>query len=589
MSGVLQARDCLALTLTDPRPGGRTTAFPIPPDMRYTLTAPGGYDAWSGTLTWPDPATPPVDVITAEAVVRVTDRRNAETIWYGYLDDPGQIDLTGSTTFRVTATGPRKLLDGEVKAYALRDQELSNWAWDQRYKASPPTTGDGEGFIAHATDFPTDPPTGHWELQQADGTTLRVGSTQGIRYRPIVTTADKADTTMKAVYLFVSWVANVASGGPSRFQVRVLNQTGSTDVTAYDQPWSASQVDVTVQAGVAPWTFDAKQLVLQWAYTGATDTPRNSDFWVRVANVAVVMQMVDETGAALTASQSVSGSSSPWQILRDMVGRFLAGKVEPDGFTSSFADAVEQAAWWGGVTAREVADFVQAANPDAWWAVWEPGDSGLPTFTYRPWTAEQGTYRYQFGPQHGRTTLDGGTGELFNRALVVYDRADGVPASLVMTTVVDELDELGVVRSMVLDLSGRGPLSAGSATVLAQQELAKINADRASGQVVVRAPVLDQWEGRTVQPWELRPGCVVKTQAPRSQPLVPVNYYTANGLGQWRATSVTFDVASNSATVALDGGPRTVARWRGKPSKPGSWGRGVPQPPGGKIRGRPIR
>jgi hypothetical protein len=589
VTGVEQARDCLTLTLTDPRPGGRSKTFPVPADMRFVSTAPGGYDTWSATLTWPDPSAPPADVITAEAVVHVTDRRNGETVWYGYLDDPGEVTFTGATAWRVTATGPRVILEREVKAYGLRDQELGNWAWDQRYKASPPTTGDGEGFLAHGSDFPTDPPTGHWELQQADGTTVRVGAAQGVRYRPIVTTADKADPLMRAVYLFVSWQASVASGGVSRFQVRVLNQTGSSDVTVYDAAWATGQTDVTAQAGSGGWSFDAKQMVLQWAYTGGTDVPRNSDFWVRAANIAVVMQMVDETGAALTAAQSEAGSSSPWQIMRDMVGRFLAGKVEPDGFAASPADAVEQAAWWGGVTAREVADFVQAANADAWWAVWEPGPSGLPRFEYRSWTATQGTYRYQFGPQHGTTTLDGGTGELANRALVVYDRADGVPASLIMTTTVAELDALGVTRWTVVDLSGRGPLSAGSATIQAQSELAKVNADRTSGQVVVRAPVLDQWEGRVVQPWELRPGGVVKTQAPRSQPLVPVNYTAANGAGQWRATSVTFDVASNSATVALDGGPRTVARWKGKPSKPSTGGRGVPQPPGGKIRGRPIR
>lgn len=586
MTGVLQARDCLTLTITDPRPGGRSKTFPIPTDMRFITTTPGGYDTWSATLTWPDPATPPTDVITESAIVHVTDRRNGETVWYGYLDDPGQVDLVGATAFRATATGPRIILERQVRAYATRDQELSNWTWERSWAQSQPSMGDGEGFVAHGADFPTDAPSGHIEMTQPDNSTLKTNAVQRMRYRPIGACADKAAATMKAVKVFLSWKASAGST-VNQFEVIVRNLDGTTSQTPYSANWATSQADVAVQEGVVPWTVAAKQVVIGWAYTGAGAT-RSVDTWVRVANVAVIMQLLDEFGAALSVSESESGASSPRGIMRDMVGRFLNGKVEPGGFTSSSVNQIEHAAWWGGVSAREVADFVQAANPEAWWAVWEPGDSGLPLFEYQPWTAGQGTYRYQVGPQHGTVTLDGGVGELANLALVIYDRSDGVPASLVMTTVVDELDELGVTRSTVLDLSGRGPLSAGSATAIAGQELAKVNADRASGQVVVRAPVLDQWEGRVVQPWELRPGCVVKTQAPRSQPLVPVNYYTANGAGQWRATSVTFDVQSNSATVSLDGGPRTVARWRAKPSQRGTYGRGVPQPPGGKIRTRPA-
>lgn len=663
------ATDTLLVSVTGPRTGARRKTWLCPPDLRYSITAPGGFDELSATLSWPDPANPPTQILTAGAAVRVTDRRTGDTVWYGYLDDPGDTWVWTGSGYKITATGPRKILDEVAATYALRDRELGNWANGTRWPQSNPTIGDGGGFVAHSGDWPSDASDGYIELSIPDNALMKSGAIQEKRYRPLAASTEKTNPENQICWIFYSFMCHANPGATHHVECVVRDQAG-TEVLVGDDQWQSAQKDLSFSAGFAAWTIDANQVYLRWRYqntasavtvsnraissnvatlttsaahgfapgqivtvagmavaalngtfvidttpstttftynvaaansASAADTgtativgyQRISDGYVRFANIAVIFYLVDKLGNRLTSTQSVQGVHAGG-IMHDMIGRMLVGKVEA-GATVFYptSPAVDQAAWWGGATAREIADFVQDIQPDYWWAVWEPGPSGKPRFEYRPWvTSGNGIasngFRYYLTPRVADLRFTGGLDDVFNRALVVYSRADGVPGSVVVSGTVADLTNLGQTRTTIIDISDRGPMTGGTASAIGVQELAKVNLERSSGSAVVSGPVLDRITGRTVYPWELLPGWLARTSQPADRTFSVPSYQVQDGVCQFRVTQVVFDASSGTAELTLDGGARSLFRRRKSPAAPKARGpRRSQSAPGALRRGVP--
>ncbi|HNX48688.1 MAG TPA: hypothetical protein PKL08_00870 [Thermoanaerobaculaceae bacterium] len=565
------ALDVLLVHVADPRAGGRTKTWPCPRDLRFTTTAPGGFDTLSCTLAWPDPDTAPTDVLRAGSTVTVTDRTSGDTVWYGEVDDPGSKVRPGARAYRVTATGPRRILERVTKAYALCDRDLANWTSDRTYNQSEPTLGDGTGFTAHAGDWPTDAPDGYIESLQPDGSKLAASALMTLRYRKLQDSADALATEQRAVWIFWSHISD--SAHPTILnELVVRNMSGGAAQTVNTVAQAAAQLDEAAAFGTGAWTTDAKRMVLRWRYTGAAIT-RPDDAWTRFANVAVYFQALDKDGGLLDPNTSVN-SLHVGGIMHDMLGRHLLGLVET-GATVFYPNGtkIDQAEWWGGASAREIADFCQSAQPDYWWAVWEPGPSGLPRFEYRPWvTSGNGVttnaFRYLLHRANSRVEFAGGADDVYNTALVVYEKANGSVASVVVSGAVADLTALGVDRQTTIDLTGRGPLTASSASNLGLAELAKLDAERASGTATVTGPVMDRITGCMVDPWAVLPGWLAKTAEPPEQSYPGNDLTRRDSVSQFRVTSVTFDAASNTAELALDGGSRSVFRRRRSPAAP---------------------
>ena len=566
------AGDVLTVQVTDPRPGGRTLTWPCPRDLRFTTTAPGGFDTLSCTFTWADPGAPPADVLRASAVIQVVDRTSGDVVWYGTIDDPGNRARAGTRSWKVTATGERRILERQTEAYALCDRDLGNWVDKGQYPQGSVNTGDGSGFVAHGGDWPTDDPTGYLELTIPDGSKLVSTSRMPIYYRPQLVAESGGDPKSTIVWMFFS---HMGSGGGGTIYFADGDVGDSSNV--FQQPthtaWSSSQVDESAAQWSGAWTMtNAKQAFLRWAYTG-TATSRTSDGWLRFANIAVYFQVVDKDGNLLSPNGSVI-SLHAGGIMHDMLGRHLAGLVDT-GATVFYPTSpqVDQAAWWGGASGREIADFVQSIQPDYWWAVWEPGVSGLPRFEYRTWKiggngVASNAFRYQLSPRDSRVEFAGGSDDVFNRALVIYQRVDGVPASVEVIGGVADLDARGEVRRATIDLSDRGPLNVTSAKSIGLSELSKLDAQRSSGTATVFGPIVDRVTGIQVRPWELLPGWIAKTTEPVEQEMNYPDLGSRDSVSLFRVTSVTFDASSGTAELALDGGARTVLRRRPSPAAP---------------------
>lgn len=574
MVAVTNARERLLLHVTDPVTL-QTQTWACPRDLRFTSTAPGGFDTLSATLTWPDVEAAPSAVLRGSAEVRVMDRATGEVAWEGTLDDPGGAYAPTALSFRASATGHRQIMDRAVAAYALRDTDLSNWTSTNSWGPSQPATGDGGGFAAHSLDvIGSDAPTAYVQFTYPDGSTVRTNTIQGVRYRPLSYSAGVGNSNQRIVWIMYSHDSQITSGpGDLRVELQVIGPTGTTQ-TVGSTAWSTTQVDESGAQGAGPWTItNAKSAILRSVYTGANVT-RTSDLWTRIAGIVVVHQMVDKRGNLLTGSESFLNVHAGG-ILHDMLGRHLPGVLDvAAGVAYPTTPVVDHAAWWGGASARDILDFVQSIQPDYWWGLWETSPAtGQPRFEYTAWRdadavkTTQSLWRYSLRPPRDRIEFAGGLDEVFNEALVIYERTDGIPASLVAAGAVEELTRLGETRRTTVDLSGRGPLSATAATNIGLNELAKANLQRSSGTAVVSAPVMDWMVGRVVEPWEIRPGTHIKTGVPKTAPTPSGVAGYPDGETEFRCTAVTFDAASGTAELALDGGSRSLFRRRRPPTK----------------------
>jgi hypothetical protein len=197
-----------------------------------------------------------------------------------------------------------------------------------------------------------------------------------------------------------------------------------------------------------------------------------------------------------------------------------------------------------------------------WWQVLERGTSGLPRFQVGRWN---GPARYVIAPGDADVDLSGGADDIANRALVRYV---GTTFGSTKTTWIAEvranvrgLAEAGVVRTMMVDLTGEGLMSTTDARLRGVAALRESALSRTSGRVVVKRPIYDRIDGRMVEPWEIKPGSpVVVCDAPlsfgRSTSLT--ESVGADGVSVFRCRGVAYDTSSNSATLTLDGGARSV-------------------------------
>ena len=351
--------------------------------------------------------------------------------------------------------------------------------------------------------------------------------------------------------------------------VALISASDPTIITpgpAYSQAWLKTQRDFDIRAGSGSWppgTRYSSNLYLAWQ-RNATAVTLTADATIWFSNLVVFLRRYNyASGLVDTVTNptlTVEG------IVHDLMGRgvnsiveFDPNRVDPG---TPWTTVVPHAAWWDGVSARDVLALCTTYAPGMWWTVGAPGPSGLPKFTVGQW---DGPVRYVFARGTGDVELSGGAADLANRALVRYV---GTTYGNTTTTWVAEvranvrgLAEAGAHRTMMVDITGEGLTTTKEARRRGVAALCDAALSKTAGRVTVRAPVMDLVLGRMVEPWEMVAGSpVIVSDAPlsfsRSTSLA--ESVGADGVSVFRTRGVAFDASSNSAVLTLDGGSRSL-------------------------------
>ena len=326
--------------------------------------------------------------------------------------------------------------------------------------------------------------------------------------------------------------------------------------------WGPTQQDWDIHASVGAWPATirwAQNLYLAWQRTGPTVTTAG-DIALYWSNIVVIHRRYNYAGGPVTAQPSITVR----ELVHDLMGRGFNDVVEFDPERvapgTPWRTRIDHAAWWDGVSAREVLAYAETYAPGMWWTITEPGITGLPKFAVGRW---DGPVRYVF--RSADVELSGGGNDLANRCLVKYI---GTTYGNTKTTWVAEvranvrgLAEAGVTRTMTLDVTGEGLMATETARARGVSALRQAAQESTAGKVTVHAPIYDMVQGRMVEPWEVEGGSpVIVADAPlsfsRSTSLA--ESVGADGVSVFRARSVSYEASSNTATVTLDGGARSL-------------------------------
>ncbi len=535
----LPPKGVLLVKFTPPTGKGMPVVRECPDDLQFGSTAPGGFESMSCTIDWPDNNTPPPDALVTAATAQVIDGRNGNVVWHGHIVDPGFTKAGTGASHRVSSLGYYTVLDTQVAALAYVDRDLGNWLDIHDYPAGGGQIVDNLSLGAHSGDW-VEPTTSVIEQTYPDGSKLDAStpSHMTMQYLPGRYGPNQDITMVLGSY-------DSPSSADFRIKIRVKNIDGTVLQTPLDDSYAGANIDWYVFQGSGAWT----------STTIRSAEMRFEDYWLRWGNMAVVFDRVDRNGATVGAPSTYVTCAD---LVEDVIGRLLRSQLDISEAIAMPTTLVESAAWFGGISAHGVFDFVEDLEPDLYWAVWGPEQFPEPRFEYVPWRVRP---RYLIPPDSASITLAGGGDDLANHGLVAYQTSRGVPASLVVSGDVPELTAAGVDRTMLIDLTGEGPLSKTTATSKGLDALNTANIQRTSGTATVTGPVFDQKEGRMIEPWEIRAGwpVVLAGGVLRADAGYP---FSTTGSRAWsssfRLTQVQYSASSASAELTLDGGGRNV-------------------------------
>lgn len=406
---------------------------------------------------------------------------------------------------------------------------------------------------------PSDPITiaSPWSLQEGipSGTVVPSGSHSTWVYTPggaiervlgtVVTTLTNSDLYVHAVGAHPL----IADYGPS-----------------YSGTWQAGQQHWSIQRGDGKWPSSRREvanLYLQWGRT-SSDLTLSSDATIWWGNLAVFHRRFGWDGYLVDVAANLQLTTQG--LVYDLIGRGLRALLEFDPGSvpagMPWANVIQHAAWWNGVSAREVLDLAVTSSPRMRWEILDPGPSGLPRLRIGRW---DGPVRYILPPGSVRLQMSGGGATVANRCLVryvgtTYGQTKTVWVHEVRCTV-PILDDAGLTRTMTLDVTGEGLITTEQARLRGAAALRLSSMAKTSGTAVVREAIYDRVQGRMVEPWEIVPGStVIVADAPlswsRSTSLT--DGISEDGTAVFRLQSAAFDAGRGEATLNLDGGARTL-------------------------------
>lgn len=279
--------------------------------------------------------------------------------------------------------------------------------------------------------------------------------------------------------------------------------------------------------------------------------PANDNKYCCFYNLVVRAQLVDATGAAITAAASYTHDYVlAHEVVNDLLGRVLnqydgaLAQVDTGG-TYQIASLI----YPDGVTAGQVLDDLMALEPAFRWYV---ADGGV--FHWEPWPT---TVRYE------ATMEDGGsfpitTSELYSSVLVRWRDIRGRTRSTLRSGACPLLDAAGITRQAQIDAGDEIHDSTGAAR-LGDNFLADHQYPPNAGTLTVARPIRDVISGRMVHPHEIQPGELIRVRGVESYPDA-LNASSSDGQTVFRVWSATYNSDTAAATLELDSHSRTTAQ-----------------------------
>lgn len=507
-------------------------------NLVFRSSIPGGFASLSITLNRPLDLAP--DEIEYFGKVYVYDGRNGNTLWEGRLEDPGRGSGDAGEVWSITAVGSRAHTQDRVFPVIYVDRSLDRWRRSRYSSSASAQTEIGE----------IDEDTPAIILSASEGAAI--------------TTAWAADMIYRSIYWCGQLIArirvdHVGDGVSSNYHAAIFARTGSGTAN-YSQNNGWNTTPQTLAANIntttpTPWDQTANVVSIR-SQRDNSNTTADAFTTVYFYNIVVraVIKKADGTDNLSAVGYNVN-NIDPNEVVTDLLGRVLN---QFDGENATLVGSgvdIDQLAYPDGTTADAILEELQLYDPGFYWAAWESNPAnGKARFEYIPWPS---TVRYDATTDDGFDAPSSGS-DLYNRVRVRWLDPGNFIRHTVRTQNVQELTDAGLTREAYIDLSDEIGSSI-MATYVGDNFLNEHQYPPNSGTLKIARPISDNLTGRTVMPWEILPGHLIRVRGvqPRVDALNPTN---RDGVTVFRVISVEFNASDGTATLELDSYVRSITR-----------------------------
>lgn len=510
-------------------------------ELEFRSVVPGGYASCTITLDRPLSVQP--DEIAYFGKLYVYDARTGATVWEGLLEDPGRGASGNGQVWQIAAIGPSAHAHDRTVPLIYVDKSLERWT-PVETQACPDgqvRTGNDE------TIFPGEP---SMILSIPNGTPVTSSSYVSRRYLPISLAGQKL------ARLDYRWDTGRTD---TNLHIRAFARDSATWATTFTQ--IRDDASNTAGGGSTPkvvgtdWTAGKDSCDVRWAYLGTTSQVGDDVTWAALAGLVVQATRYNASGTELLTGASYTANTvTADQVVADLLGRLLTRYDGANATIATNSYAIDQLAYPDGVTAEQVLADLMKLQSGYYWAAWESNSAGKYRFEWSAWPT---TVRYEADVTDGFDS-PGSALDLYNAVTVRYRGVDGSIRTVRRTQAVAALDNASITREAFLDL-GDATGSSANATQAGDQFLAEHASPPNAGRLTIGRPILDVTGGRMVQPWEIRPGTLIRVRGvlPRVDAL---NASDRDGVTIFRVVGVTYRASTATAELELDSYPRTVAQ-----------------------------
>ncbi len=509
--------------------------------LGYRSAIPGGFASASFSLDEPLSGSPPA--LASFNDVSVVDGRNGGIVWQGRLEDPAKGVGADGQVWQLKALGPSAHAKDNNGPLVYIDS--SHQLWERFLNTMP-----------GAVDEKTEDPAAPGSLRQAvvlrfpNGSDLVTDGWVEVLYRTL-------DDAMQApARMDFTW-----AGGRNEANIKPGVIVRSA-VTANDQPLyvvnsTTAGASASVVIGSGAWTrTDQTRIGVSMRWAGTPVKVADEATWVAFSRLILQAVRYDRSGNKLLTSASYPAAHvRSDQVVADLLGRpgYLPHYDADLAEIEAGAYNIDQLAFSGGTNPAGVFEELMRLEPDFYWAAWTKTPAGKYRFVWQRWPTG---VRYEVSAADDFSS-PASTAELYNVVNVRWRAANGNVRWVQRRGAVAELDAKGLTRALFVDLA-TSVGSEGAAVQRAEAELAAHASPANAGSLTISGPTYDAVAGRMVQPWEIRPGALVKVAGvePRPDALNPSD---GDATSVFRAISTDYDSDRNATTVALDSEPATIA------------------------------
>lgn len=563
--------------------------------LQFRSVIPGGFASATFTLHVPQhmypvaaawsTRAPRIPLVQLFNRVQVVDLRSGEIAWEGRIDSAARvaddgfawdIGCAGAMVSATDISRPVFYADSSLDWWSTRETQPSRAAmftWSRT--DSPPSLG---------VELKTD---SQWGPSTTGG-----GDWAPYYYFLCLATAQNLGR----------FTISYRSTGPSTVTFRANVYTPSTNAWQNGvDATTLSTADTTKSNAVgagSSFTSTAARVINFDVIGPSTPTiiSSGSPATISFTNPIVIAMRMDRNGNNLTASANYSTDYvTVSQVVEDVLGRFLNngwsaagsnipanGSVGPAGAYIDTSDTtpITDLKWPNGVTAADILNQLMTVQTNAYWAIWESQNTatnGADSQRYRfEWSTWPAGWGYRASSVDGLDEQPDGSG-IYN---FVFYRFQGTQFSGVTPggsyVPPPDLQEwwdftdprtaplLNARVTRAATVAKDGPVASGSD--LASAWIADNGREVNAGSLTVKRPIQffdagansGSGAGRTVDPWMIRPGKLIRiTDIPTQSDATSINHGTtappATHAGSvFRVIATNYDAADNSCKLELD-------------------------------------